>query len=203
MNPGIEKYLRERVTPVDSAILQLPGIEMYGASVPAGRVGGDLFEYINFLQRYNIDARIANALHLSKTYLEPLPEGTPPRNTVDDHVLWLRSNSGPGDVAEEEYRRARSSEQSRVAENLHELYTTAGVLLVDAQGHGTISAKIASTVHETFHAFMLSELDQYGRTTPRLFDHVNLRMAHSVTARNELQREEQDSAREIATLLYG
>ena len=203
MNPGIEEYLRERLTPVESAIPHLAGIEMYGASIPAGRVGGDLFEYINFLQRYNIDARIANALCLSETYLEPLPEGTPPRNTVDDHVLWLRSKSEPGEVTEGEYRRAKSSEQRRVAENLHELYTTAGVLLVDAQGHGTISAKIASSVHETFHAFMLSELDQYGKTTTKLFEHINLRMAHSVTARNELQREEQDSAREIATLLYG
>src|SRR5215471_9736707 len=115
MNPGIEEYLRERLTPVDSAIPQLPGIEMYGASVPAGRVGGDLFEYINFLQRYNIEARIASALRLSKTYLETLPEGTPPRNTVDDHVQWLKSQSEPGQVTEEEYRRARSSEQRRVA----------------------------------------------------------------------------------------
>ena len=61
---------------------------------------------------------------------------------------------------ETEYRDARSSEQVRVAEDLHELYNTAGVLLVDAEGHGVISAKIASTVHDTFHAFMLAELDR-------------------------------------------
>jgi hypothetical protein len=42
--------------------------------------------------------------------------------------------------------------------------------VVDAQGHGVISAKIASTVHDTFHALMLSELDRYGKTTPDLFD---------------------------------
>jgi len=51
----------------------------------------------------------------------------------------------------------------RVAEDLHELYSTAGVLVVDAQGHGIISAKIASTVHDTFHALMLSELDHRGK----------------------------------------
>ena len=34
---------------------------MFGNSVPAGTVGGDLFEYINFQQRYDIDARIARA----------------------------------------------------------------------------------------------------------------------------------------------
>ena len=140
---------------------------MYGNSIPAGSVGGDLFEYLNFQQRYNIDARIALADKLSKQYLEPLPKGATPRNAVDEHVQWLQSKAGysPADAAA--YRKAKSSEQLRVAENLQELYTTAGVLLVDAQGHGIIGAKIASTVHDTFHAFMLSELDRYGKTDPR------------------------------------
>jgi serine phosphatase RsbU (regulator of sigma subunit) len=101
------------------------------------------------------------------------------------------------------YRAARSLEQLRVAEDLNDLYTTAGVLLVDAQGHGIISAKIASTVHDTFHAFMLSELDYHGKTTPELFEQINIRLAHSVTARNALGRSETESAREIATMLYG
>jgi serine phosphatase RsbU (regulator of sigma subunit) len=86
---------------------------------------------------------------------------------------------------------------------LHELYTTAGVLLVDAQGHGIIAAKIASTVHDTFHAFMLSELDHHGKTTSELFEDINLRLAQSVTARNALGISEKENAREIATMLYG
>jgi hypothetical protein len=104
---------------------------------------------------------------------------------------------------ETEYRTARSSEQVRVAEDLEELYTTAGVLLVDAQGHGIISVKIASTVHDTFHALMLAELDRRGKTTPELFEKLNLRLAQSVTARNALGRSEDESGREIATMLYG
>jgi serine phosphatase RsbU (regulator of sigma subunit) len=103
---------------------------------------------------------------------------------------------------EVEYRSARSSEQVRVAEALNDLQSTAGVLVVDAQGHGLISAKIASTVHDTFHAFMLSELDHHGTTTPELFENMNLRLAHSVTARNALGVSE-ENAREIATMLYG
>src|SRR5215469_2590526 len=63
------------------------------------------------------------------------------------------------------------------------LYSTAGVLLVDAQGHGIIAAKIASTVHDTFHALILSELDHRGKTTLELFERLNLRLAQSVTAR--------------------
>jgi hypothetical protein len=34
--------------PVEGAIPQLAGIDTYGNSIPAGRVGGDLFEYIHF-----------------------------------------------------------------------------------------------------------------------------------------------------------
>src|SRR6266568_4966936 len=201
--PGIDEYLRKRLMPVEGAIPHLPGIEMYGNSVPAETVGGDLFEYINFQQRYDIDARIERALRLSKAFVEPVSPSAPLRNSVDDHVEWLKARPGYSAEREIEYRDARSSEQVRVAEDLHKLYSTAGVLLVDAQGHGIISAKIASTVHDTFHALMLSELDHRGKTTAELFERINLRLALSVTARNALGRSEKESAQEIATMLYG
>jgi len=201
--PNIDEYLRDRLMPVEGTIPRLPGIDMYGNSIPAGTVGGDLFEYINFQQRYDIDARIAQAERLGKEFLEKCPLGLRPRNSVDDHVEWLKSTAGYRPEMEVEYRDARSSEEVRVAEHLRELYTTAGVLLVDAQGHGIISAKIASTVHDTFHALMLTDLDRYGKTTPELFENLNLRMAQSVTARNALGVSEKERAREIATMLYG
>jgi len=201
--PSIDEYLRKRLMPVEGVIPHVQGIEMYGNSIPAGTVGGDLFEYINFQQRYDIDARIQRALKRSKEYLEPLPAGAAPRNSVDDHVEWLRLRPGYKPEMETEYRDARSSEQVRIAEDLRELYSTAGVLVVDAQGHGIISAKIASTVHDTFHALMLSELDHRGKTTAELFERINLRLALSVTARNALGRSEKESAQEIATMLYG
>jgi hypothetical protein len=201
--PSIDDYLRKRLLPVEGAIPHVQGIEMYGNSIPAGTVGGDLFEYINFQQRYDIDARIQRALKLSREYLEPLSAGAPPRNSVDDHVHWLQSRPGYKPQMENAYREARSSEQVRVAEDLRELYTTAGVLLVDAQGHGIIAAKIASTVHDSFHALMLSELDHRGKTTPELFERLNLRLAQSASARNALGRSEKENAQEIATMLYG
>ena len=203
MESGIGEYLRERLMPVEGAIPHLKGIEMYGNSIPAGTAGGDLFEYINFEQRYDIEARIRRALRLSQDYLREHRSGAPDRNQVDDQLEWLRGRADFPPEMEAAYRQALSLEQVRVAENLAELYTTAGVLLVDAQGHGLISAKIASTVHDTFHAFMLSELDRYGRTTPELFDLINLRLAHSVTARNALAAGANGDAREIATMLYG
>jgi serine phosphatase RsbU (regulator of sigma subunit) len=203
VDSGIDEYLRERLMPVEGAIPHLLGIEMYGNSIPAGTVGGDLFEYINFQQRYDIDTRIQQALKLSRESLVPHAPGVPNHNSVDDHVEWLKSRPDYRSETEAAYREARSSEQVRVAEDLTDLYSTAGVLLVDAQGHGVISAKIASTVHDTFHAFMLSELDRYGKTTPELFEKLNLRLAHSVTARNALGGSLKESAREIATMLYG
>jgi hypothetical protein len=108
---SIDEYLRKRLMPVEGGIPQLVGIDMYGNSIPAGRVGGDLFEYINFQQRYDIDARIARALKLSQTYLELLPEGQTPRNSVDAHVEWLRSKPNYDDEVAAQYRRAKGSEQ--------------------------------------------------------------------------------------------
>src|SRR5271169_6187463 len=106
----IDEYLRKRLMPVEGSIPHVQGIEMFGNSSPAGTVGGDLFEYINFQQRYDIDARIQRALKRSKEYLEPLSAGAPPRNSVDDHVEWLKSRPGYRPEMETEYRGARSSE---------------------------------------------------------------------------------------------
>src|SRR5260370_1173451 len=92
--PTIDEYLRKRLMPVEGTIPDVQGIDMYGNSIPAGTVGGDLFEYINFQQRYDIDARIQWALNLSKDYLQGLPAGAPPRTSVDDHVNWLKSRPG-------------------------------------------------------------------------------------------------------------
>ena len=200
---SIDEYLRERLMPVEGAIPHVPGIEMFGNSIPAETVGGDLFEYINFQQRYDIDSRIKQAHRLAEQFLETLAPGVPVRNSVDDHVRWLKGTAGYRPEMEVEYRFARSSEQARVKEELRDLYSTAGVLVVDAQGHGIISAKIASTVHDTFHALMLTELDRYGRTTAMLLDNLNLRLAQSVTARNALGIMEKEDAREIATMIYG
>src|ERR1700720_1114619 len=109
----IDEYLRKRLMPVEGAIPRLVGIDMYGNSIPAGPVGGDLFEYINFQQRYNIDARIARAYKLSKKYLEPLSEGSRPQNAVDVHLQWLQSKPDYSSVDSVQYMKAKSSEQLR------------------------------------------------------------------------------------------
>jgi hypothetical protein len=72
------------------------------------------------------------------------------------------------------------------------------VLLVDAQGYDIISAKIASTVHDTLQAFI-----RHRRTTLDMFERINLRMAESVTPRNALGCDKDENWRENATMLYG
>src|SRR5579872_2092193 len=149
--PGIDEYLRERLMPVEGAIPRIPGIEMFGNSIPAGTVGGDLFEYINFQQRYDIDARIEQAQRLSKEFLELLPPGVPVRNSVDDHVQWLKGTPGFKPEMKAEYRFARSSEEVRITVVVLELYSTAGVQVVAAPGDRLLSRKIASPVYDIFH----------------------------------------------------
>ena len=122
---------------------------MYGKSIPAGIVGGDLVEYVNFQQRYDLDARIGRAVRLSAEYLEPPSDRRLPQNMVDTHVEWMGFKPCFSSEDKVQYRKAKRSEQLRIAEDLQALRTTAGVLLVDAQGHDIISAKIASTVHDT------------------------------------------------------
>src|SRR5258706_13484255 len=92
--PSIDEYLRRRLMPVEGSIPRLAGIDMYGNSIPVGRVGGDLFEYINFQQRYNIDARVAPADQLSTIFMEPLPKGKSHGNSGAAHGRGSEARPG-------------------------------------------------------------------------------------------------------------
>ena len=128
---GIDEYLLKRLMPVEGAIPHLQGIEMYGNSIPAGTVGGDLFEYINFQQRYDIGARIERALKLSKGFLNAHPLGSPDHNSVDELIEWFKSRPDYHSEMEAAYRQVRSLEQLRVAEELNDLYSTARSYFVE------------------------------------------------------------------------
>ena len=141
--------------PVEGVIPHLPGIDMYGNTIPDEIVGGDVFEYMNFQQRYNIEARIHQAEWLAKRCLVPLAPGAKARNSVDEHIQWLSTRPGYADRDGVEFRKAKSSEQFEIkSRTCGNLYLSAGVLIVDAQGHGIIAAKIASTIRDTLQAFM-------------------------------------------------
>jgi len=57
------QYLAQRLLPAPGAIPHVPGIDIYGISVPFnGIVGGDLITYMNFQERFDLDTRIKRAL---------------------------------------------------------------------------------------------------------------------------------------------
>src|SRR5260370_38110252 len=99
---------------------------MYGNCVPAGLAGGDLFEYINFEQRYDLGARIRRALELSKEYLKGHRIGAFDYNCVDDPVEWLKVRPDVRPEMETPYRQACSLARDSVAERLNGLHSTPG-----------------------------------------------------------------------------
>jgi serine phosphatase RsbU (regulator of sigma subunit) len=57
------QYLAQRLTPTAGAIPRIPGIEIHGVTLPVnGVAGGDLLTYVDFEERYDLDARIRHAL---------------------------------------------------------------------------------------------------------------------------------------------
>ncbi len=51
------------ITPAPEEIPKIPGIDIYGASVPYnGMAGGDLITYMNFQERFDLNKRIQSAL---------------------------------------------------------------------------------------------------------------------------------------------
>jgi hypothetical protein len=57
------QYMARHLTPAPGATPQMPGIDVYGSSIPFnGVAGGDLITYINFKERFNLDERIQSAL---------------------------------------------------------------------------------------------------------------------------------------------
>lgn len=56
------QYLAECLNPESGAIPHIQNVDIYGISIPLnGIAGGDLITYVNFQDRYDLDARIAHA----------------------------------------------------------------------------------------------------------------------------------------------
>jgi serine phosphatase RsbU (regulator of sigma subunit) len=57
------QYLAQRLTPTAGAVPRIPGIEIHGVTLPLnGVAGGDLLTYVDFQERFDLDARIRRAL---------------------------------------------------------------------------------------------------------------------------------------------
>jgi serine phosphatase RsbU (regulator of sigma subunit) len=57
------QYLSQCLMPEPGVIPQIPGVDIYGMTVPLnGIAGGDLITYVDFQERFDLDTRIARAL---------------------------------------------------------------------------------------------------------------------------------------------
>jgi hypothetical protein len=117
--PRIDEYLRNRLMPVEGAFPNLSDIRQF---YPRRNGRRRLFEHINFQQRYDIDARIRHALKRSNDFLQPLPAGAMPRNSVDDQVEWLSLRLGYNPEIESEYRTAERGATARSRKSARALY---------------------------------------------------------------------------------
>jgi serine phosphatase RsbU (regulator of sigma subunit) len=56
------RYMAQRLMPAPGAIPHIPGTDIYGMTIPYnGVAGGDLITYVNFQERFDLDARIRAA----------------------------------------------------------------------------------------------------------------------------------------------
>jgi serine phosphatase RsbU (regulator of sigma subunit) len=57
------EYTASHLIPSPGAIPQIPGVDIFGVTIPYnGVAGGDLITYVNFQERFDLDVRIQNAL---------------------------------------------------------------------------------------------------------------------------------------------
>ena len=57
------QYLAQSLMPDAGAIPRIPNVDIYGMTLPLnGIAGGDLITYVDFQERYDLDARIARAI---------------------------------------------------------------------------------------------------------------------------------------------
>lgn len=56
------RYAAEHLTPAPGAIPKIPGVDIFGITLPLnGVAGGDAISYVNFQERFDLDARIERA----------------------------------------------------------------------------------------------------------------------------------------------
>jgi len=119
-------------------------------------------------------------------------------------VQWLDSRPDLNPAAATEYRNARSSEQLRIAEDLEELPHYGRSAISRCSGARDHLGK--DCLHRARLLFMhscLSELDRYGKTTPGLFEKINLKIGAIRDARNALGRNPDDNSARSQPCLYG
>jgi len=116
------EYTALHLIPSPGAIPQIPGVDLFGITLPYnGIAGGDLITYVNFQERFDLDVRIKNAVS----------EG---REDIVQNLLKLGKTGGVlvADVAGHEFTDAMR------ALMLHQAFHTAAQYEMDLNGEITV-----------------------------------------------------------------
>ncbi len=116
------RYLGQRLMPAPGAIPRIPGIDIYGMSAPFnGIAGGDLITYVNFQERFDLDARIRRAQAQGQ-------------GAIAHNLLKLKRKGGilVADVAGHDFTDAAR------ALLLHQAFHTAALYEMDLNGELTV-----------------------------------------------------------------
>lgn len=116
------QYAAEHLTPAPGAIPKIPNVDIYGTTLPFnGVAGGDVISYVNFHDRFDLDARIENALSKDQE--------------AKAHALEEMKNCGGimvADVAGHDFADALR------ALMLHQAFHTAALYEMDLKGEITV-----------------------------------------------------------------
>ncbi|MBN2241629.1 MAG: serine/threonine-protein phosphatase [Acidobacteria bacterium] len=116
------EYTAMHLIPSPGAVPRIPGIDIYGMTVPLnGVAGGDLITYVNFQERFDLDVRIAHAAAAG-------------REDMVQALQKLRNTGGilVADVAGHEFIDAMR------ALMLHQAFHTAALYEMDLNGEITV-----------------------------------------------------------------
>jgi serine phosphatase RsbU (regulator of sigma subunit) len=116
------EYLAQHLIPSPGAIPQIPGVDIFGITLPYnGIAGGDLITYVNFQERFDLNARIQNAVNQG-------------REDIAQNLRKLRNTGGVlvADVAGHGFTDALR------ALMLHQAFHTAALYEMDLNGEITI-----------------------------------------------------------------
>ena len=116
------KYTAQRLMAAPGAIPRIPGTDIYGVSIPFnGIAGGDLITYVNFQERFDLDARIQDA-------------GSQGQEAVAKALQQLKGCGGilVADVAGHDFSDAMR------ALMLHQVFHTAALYEMDLNGEITV-----------------------------------------------------------------
>jgi serine phosphatase RsbU (regulator of sigma subunit) len=116
------RYMAQRLMPAPGAIPHIPGTDIYGMTIPFnGVAGGDLITYVNFQERFDLDARIRAAVALGQ-------------ESVARSLQRLKWSGGilVADVAGHDFSNAIR------ALMLHQVFHTAALYEMDLNGEITV-----------------------------------------------------------------